>query len=357
MQVTFAGGVGEHGRNCFLVESGGCSFLVDCGILAGAQHPYPALVQSQVKGLRYLFLTHSHADHTGALSWLAGLGFAGMVVASSATLQQLGSLPFPAQPLESFVPPAGMTLAWGRAGHCAGSVWYAFTLAGPPERRLFFSGDYTEQSLLYAVDPVRACRADLAVLDSAYGPETRTADEMRQDFLAAVRPFVQAGQPVLFPVPQYGRGQELLLVLHGQWPELALYGDAHFCRQIAALRGDGVWTRPQARTALQDVKVLPLNSAPPPQGFCFLSGPQLRGAEALALANAFAAAGGVILTGAVEPGSGAARLAAQGLARFARIPVHCTDVERIALSDANAFRQVIPYHTAAHACTRRSISL
>ena len=43
MRVTFAGGVGEHGRNCFLVEGETLSFLVDCGRMAGAQDPYPAL--------------------------------------------------------------------------------------------------------------------------------------------------------------------------------------------------------------------------------------------------------------------------------------------------------------------------
>ena len=74
MRVTFAGGVGEHGRNCFLVEGETLSFLVDCGRMAGAQDPYPALTAAQARGLDFVFLTHSHADHTGAFAWLAGLG-------------------------------------------------------------------------------------------------------------------------------------------------------------------------------------------------------------------------------------------------------------------------------------------
>ena len=41
MRVTFAGGVGEHGRNCFLVEGETLSFLVDCGIMAGGAGPLP----------------------------------------------------------------------------------------------------------------------------------------------------------------------------------------------------------------------------------------------------------------------------------------------------------------------------
>ena len=39
MRVTIAGGVGEHGRNGFLVESRELSFLVDCGVMAGAAMP------------------------------------------------------------------------------------------------------------------------------------------------------------------------------------------------------------------------------------------------------------------------------------------------------------------------------
>lgn len=354
MRVTFAGGVGEHGRNCFLVEGETLSFLVDCGRMAGAQDPYPALTAAQARGLDFVFLTHSHADHTGALAWLAGLGCSATVVATSATLSQVGRLPFPTVCLENNPPPAGLELAWGRAGHCAGSVWYAFGLEG---QRLFFCGDYTEHSPVYAVDPVRGQAARLAVLDSAYGPDPRSDGAMRQDFLDAVSPWASAGQPVLFPVPKYGRGQEMLLLLHARWPQTPLYGDAHFCKQTQVLATDQTWVRPEARAALHEVSVLSLGTTPPAHGFCFLSGPQLRTPAVLALAEAFAKAGGVVLTGAVDPGSGAARLAGQGLARFARVPVHCTDRERQALAEHNAFQQVVPYHTADHPCPQRTICL
>ncbi len=354
MRVTFAGGVGEHGRNCCLVEGETLSFLVDCGIMAGAQAPYPALTAAQARGLDFVFLTHSHADHTGALAWLSGQGCTATVVAASATLGQVGKLPLPTVRLETYAPPAWLDLAWGRAGHCAGSVWYAFGLEG---QRLFFSGDYTEHSPVYAVDPVRDRTADLAVLDSAYGPESRSDDAIRQDFLSTVAPFADAGRPVLFPVPKYGRGQEMLLLLHTRWPQTPLYGDTHFCKQTRILAADESWVLPKARAALRLASVAPLGQNSPRGGFCFLSGPQLKTPEALALAQNFAKRGEIVLTGAVDPGSGAARLAGQGLARFARVPVHCTDSERLALTRHNDFRQVVPYHTAAHPCNERTIVL
>ncbi len=354
MRVTFAGGVGEHGRNCFLVEGETLSFLVDCGRMAGAQDPYPALTAAQARGLDFVFLTHSHADHTGALAWLAGLGCTATVVATSATLSQVGRLPFPTVCLENNPPPAGLELGWGRAGHCAGSVWYAFGLEG---ERLFFSGDYTEHSPVYAVDPVRGQTARLAVLDSAYGAEPRGDDAMRQDFLDAVCPYVDAGRPVLFPVPRYGRGQEMLCLLSGRWPEIPVYGDTHFQKQVAALSRDHRWVRPQARDFLQKLEVHPLEERLPRTGFCFLSGPQLRSAKAAALAGAFAGAGGVILTGAVERNSCAERLMAEHKAEFCRIPVHCTDAARRALQNENHFARVVPYHTAAWPCAQKTMEI
>jgi predicted metal-dependent RNase len=43
MKLIAAGGCGEHGRNCFLVENEQISILVDCGIIPGAKNPYPRL--------------------------------------------------------------------------------------------------------------------------------------------------------------------------------------------------------------------------------------------------------------------------------------------------------------------------
>lgn len=344
MKVTFAGGVGEHGRNCFLVEGESLSFLVDCGVMVGAAQPYPHLAPEQIVPLDYIFLTHSHADHTGALPWFVGQGFHGVVVASQKTLNQLKNLSAATQCLERFIQPDGLTLEWGRAGHCAGSVWYAFQLEGI---RLLFSGDYTESSLVYGVDPIRGRVADLAVLDSAYGEEPRSPRQMGKDFLDAVEPYVSQKKAVLFPVPKYGRGQEILLLLQARWPQIPFYGDGHFQRQAQSLSTDEAWTLPQARQALAAVQVRPLGDYPPKSGFCFVSDPQLRHPQQEILAAQFAERGAVVLTGSVEKGFGAWDLLHQGKAQFARVPVHCTDQQRRELEAQNTFAQVVPYHTAS----------
>ena len=57
MEFLIAGGVGEHGRNCFFVKTERISFLVDCGKMAGAAQPYPNLSPEQIQSLQYVFLT------------------------------------------------------------------------------------------------------------------------------------------------------------------------------------------------------------------------------------------------------------------------------------------------------------
>ena len=49
MKLIIAGGVGEHGRNCFLVQGEAIRFLVDCGKMADTpEDPYPRLTQEQI---------------------------------------------------------------------------------------------------------------------------------------------------------------------------------------------------------------------------------------------------------------------------------------------------------------------
>ena len=89
MLMHVAGGVGEHGRNCFAVLGKNVHFLVDCGIMHGE---VPKLTRDEISILDFVLLTHSHGDHTGALGWLAQKGYKGPVIASKKTLEQLDAL-------------------------------------------------------------------------------------------------------------------------------------------------------------------------------------------------------------------------------------------------------------------------
>lgn len=342
MEVFLAGGVGEHGRNCFYVRGEEICFLVDCGRMAGSKQPYPHLSPAQIHSLQYVFLTHSHADHTGALPWLIEQGFTGTVVASEETLAQLPfSLPNTV-PLRAFQPPAGLKLRWGRSGHCPGSVWYELTLE---KRTLLFSGDYTENSLLYPADPIRRVRAELAVVDCAYGADPRSPEVLRFDFLTRMAALLASGKPVLLPVPKYGRGLELLALLRRARPKTPVYGDAQFLRQLAWLQTDRFWCSSHARDALKTVQVQPLTGVPA-GGVCFLSDPQLKAEASRGLADAFLAAGGsILMTGTPERGFYSEKLLQGGKMELLRYPVHQNEAEYRALLHQNRFSRAIPYHT------------
>ncbi len=342
MEIFIAGGVGEHGRNCFYVQGETIRFLVDCGKMAGSAQPYPNLTPERIRSLQYVFLTHSHADHTGALPWLLEQGFSGTVIASDETFGQLPfSLP-DTRPLRSFRPPEGLKLRWGRSGHCPGSVWYEFGLEG---QTLLFSGDYTERSLVYETDPIRRTRAELAVIDCAYGADPRSAEVLRFDFLTRMAALLAAGKPVLLPVPKYGRGLEQLALLCRARPKAAVFGDAQFLYQLAWAQTDRFWLAPNARDSLTRAQVQPLTLVPE-SGVCFLSDPQLKSQEARELADAFLDAGGsLIMTGTPEHGSYSEALLQAGKMELLRYPVHQNETEYRTLLRENHFSRAIPYHT------------
>ena len=342
MRIYLAGGVGEHGRNCFLVEGKDISFLVDCGKMAGSSDPWPRLDQEQIRGLDFVFLTHSHADHTGALPWLLENGFTGTIAASAETLEQLPfSLPR-AERTEDFSGAEGLRLRYGRSGHCVGSIWYAFTLDG---KELLFTGDYIEDSLIYAADLIRNQRADLAVVDCAYGAESRSSVVLRFDCLTRMTEELAWGRPLVLPVPQYGRGLELLALLARAHPSLPFYGDAHFLSQLKQARENIQWCRRDARELLERVTVTALENDLPEDGVCFLSDPQLRKAENRELVQLALTQGAKLcMTGTPEAGSFSKMLIDAGKMELMRYPVHQNRAGYEALLFQNHFAKAIPFH-------------
>lgn len=344
MKLKIAGGCGEHGRNCFLVENGDETFLVDCGIMAGSDDPYPRLTSQEIRRVKYVFPTHSHADHTGALPWLYENGFSGWTVASALTLEQL---PFPVAnvvPLESLCAGnsgqiGGIKLEYGREGHCAGSVWYHFHTAGSSA---LFSGDYTEHSVVYFCDNIRGRSAEFAVLDCAYGNDERNFSQCCDETISAVRQLKKQYDTLFFPVPKYGRGIELLKLLRENFPEHLCCGDEHFIEQLRSIPDDRYWYKSANFTAFEYK----------PDCRCdilFLSDPQLRSEMSQQAARRVICDGGCgVMTGTVERGSFSENLIRTGRMKLVRYPVHQNYKEYILLAERNDFRRVIPYHSADH---------
>ena len=343
MKLFIAGGVGEHGRNCFLVQGNSIRFLVDCGKMADTpEDSYPRLMPEQIRCLDAVFLTHSHADHTGALPWLYAMGFEGTVIASEETLRQL---PFPVKKqaaLETLCPAGSgdfrnLAVTWGRSGHCAGSVWYRFSEG---EGAISFSGDYTENTQVYACDPIRGQTANLAVLDCAYGTDRTPYHAACDVLLQKTARLLDTHKILLFPVPKYGRGPEILKLFSQSLGGAAYFGDNLFLENLSAQRAGGFWYRPGKIST-------PVSAyAGQAQGIVFVSDPQLRGEEARRTAEQVLALGGrAVMTGTIEKGSFSEYLLRQGKMELLRYPVHCNYGEFALLEKNNTFQAAIPYHS------------
>ena len=212
-------------------------------------------------------------------------------------------------------------------------------------RTLLFSGDYTEASPVYCADPIRGVCADAGVIDCAYGHDERSPETLRSGLLARLSALLSAGKPILLPVPKYGRGLELLYLLHRAMPQTPVYGDAHFRSQLDWVQTDRFWCAPSARDALLAAQVRPLESIPA-SGFCFVSDPQLKKSASRQLAAAVLACGGkLVMTGTPERDSFSETLLRSGSMELLRCPVHQNETEYLALLHKNRISEAIAYHS------------
>ena len=93
MKLYLTGEPCSQQRHCYFVEGNRVSFIVDCGYQRCYEgDELPHLLPEQIRASRYLFLTHSHENQSGALPALLSREFTGRVVMTTETARQL---PFP----------------------------------------------------------------------------------------------------------------------------------------------------------------------------------------------------------------------------------------------------------------------
>jgi len=347
MNVTIAGGYEEHGRTCFFVKGEYVNFLFDCGLMPGDYNPYPRLGATQIQKVDYLFLSHSHADHTGAYNWLLEQGFSGTVIMTEETSQQLSFVPCKvylidklSKPKETCIIDDTLTVVWGKSGHCAGSIWYHVKdISG----EVLFSGDYVESSLVYSCDYITNMRADTAILDSTYGVTAKTGVDYRQEFVEKVKELYTRANQIILPVPKYGRGLDFMLVLESVFPKVPLMIDTHLYNELSRIDELASWIRPGIISKLREISkrasVLS-NQA----GFVFLSDPQLKSKEAQLFLKSVTMDSPILLSGHVDKGSLSEELLRNKRAVHQRYAVHMSNDEREQVERRNDFSHVIPYH-------------
>lgn len=352
MKLYLTGEPCNQQRHCYFVQGNQVSFIVDCGYqrcYAGDELPH--LTPEQIRSARYLFLTHSHENQSGALEHLYNVGFHGRVVTTTETARQLTApidqpvileglcLPYTAAEL-----PGGISLIWGRSGHCSGSAWFSISEGG---RTIFFSGDYYTSARVHMADPIVGIKADLAVLDCDYGHQA--GSNARADhvdvLMGLIREALDDGRPVLLPVPKYGRGLGILSHISERLPDACIFGDEHFINEINHLDATAMWVKPSALDMLAGVLVRPYPDFVA-LGVYFLSDPQLDAPASQHLADELLAYGTrVIFTGTVEPQTHAALMLRAGTAQKVRYGVHCTQDDMLRIAAQNEFGRIIAYRS------------
>ncbi len=271
MSLSFHGADRSVTGSCHLLEAGGCSILVDCGMIQGGDmaDENAGDFGFDPRSIDLLLLTHAHLDHCGRLPLLAKRGFRGEVVTTAASrdlarlvlldaarLQDeeakrhgrhsgrhadasrpgpLYSLRDTLDSLERFGRAAGyglpLDLAPGLsatfldAGHILGSASILVEAAADGrKRRVVFSGDIGNAERPVLGPPSPPAAADIVVMESTYGDRRhRPFPESVKELHTAITTTFARGGNVLIPVFALERAQEMLYVLrqgidHGRLP-------------------------------------------------------------------------------------------------------------------------------------------
>jgi len=281
--LRFLGAAGTVTGSRFLLTTPQARVLVDCGLFQGEKalrlrnwEPFPVHPES----LHAVLLSHAHIDHCGYLPALVRAGFRGPVYATRGTaelarivLPDSGRLQeedasfanregyskhVPALPLyteedalaaaariepietgHDFEVAPGVRGCFSRAGHILGAASVSLTLAGPPERRIAFSGDIGRPAHPLLRGPEPAPAADWLLVESTYGDRTHDDVHVVDALASAVSETARRGGVVVIPAFAVDRTEVVLFQLRalaeaGRIPRLPVFVDSPMA--LAALR-------------------------------------------------------------------------------------------------------------------------
>jgi metallo-beta-lactamase family protein len=265
MKLHVLGAAREVTGSCYLIESEGLRFMVDCGMFQGGREAeaknrrFP--VGFDPDSLDFVLLTHAHIDHSGLLPRLTSLGFRGPIYCTDATADLLGvMLPDAAHIAEKeaewhnysrrkkrgelkgevaplytveqarttlkhlrrneydqcFKPDGRVRVCFRDAGHILGSSIIELWLEeGGEATKLVFSGDLGMPRRPLMNDPTMVAEADYLFVESTYGNRLHKSLERTVEELAfAVSDTVQRKKGnVVIPSFAVGRTQEILYYL------------------------------------------------------------------------------------------------------------------------------------------------
>lgn len=377
-RVRFCGGYGEHGRNCFLVEyTEGRFYMLDCGIMDTDDNPYPKISKDEIACTDYLFLSHCHKDHAGAVSWLIQEGFLGILVTTVMTyiLTEIEYKRVIFLPVDGMKKARDMTLKgsgvrlgeddngdkrgisirYGRSGHCPGSLWFKIK---DSMKTVLYSGDYQADSFYYATDPIEEEKADIAIIDCAHMESEENAETLRAKLWDEINWTLLAGKSVILPVQKYGRGMDMRAFLEEKLRQehmlqrVVFWGDEKLCQCEAKMRMEKIWYKELCLSGqmniLQTDSLLSINGdfIPDTPGIVLLADTHLENpllAKYVKRMIDFGKAE-LILTGRLKKESVCTCMLEAGKAKHCLYPHHQSHWDLQNMIKSNDFGVVFPFH-------------
>lgn len=275
MKITFAGAAREVTGSCHILEVGGRTVLLDCGMFQGRRaetRARNAILPIETGRIDAVVLSHAHIDHSGRLPLLMRHGYrnpifctaatrdlSAVMLADSAHIQEKDAEFLTrrkkevAEPLyamrdatraaermvgmpydTSFDVIPGMRATFTDAGHILGSASVVLDcVEGGKRKRIVFSGDIGRAGLPIIRDPSPPRGgADVVLLESTYGNREHPSVEGARVMLARIVTETAARDgKTLVPAFSVGRTQELVYDLHmlareGKIPEIPIIVDS-----------------------------------------------------------------------------------------------------------------------------------
>lgn len=262
MKINFLGAAQGVTGSCYILETGGHRFAVDCGMHQGNAEIEKRNLNMDAyrpSNLEFILVTHAHIDHIGLLPRVVAGGYKNPIYATpptrdlmqillldSAHIQEMeaeqqnrrrqrhgnkkveplyttadATATFPLiQAIEynkPFEPVPGIRVTYHDAGHILGSAFIEveYTEEGK-HTKIIFSGDLGRPGQLILPDPTRGNgdHTDYLFMESTYGDrDHKTVENSREELAAAIEYSYKNHEKVIIPAFAVERTQQILYTL------------------------------------------------------------------------------------------------------------------------------------------------